>query len=224
MIDQPFSLFEPYADHIRIALFTKEDAVASDAEAAKQLCLKKAAGLHQVHGNKTVVVDEELNRTDQADGMLTKTSELVLATRWADCQNFVMYAPEKHVAGLLHVGWRGLIAGAIPAFFEVLRNNFSIEPADTYVGAGPSLCQQCAGFSNPSSELPDIDPCFFDENHVDLRGAADHSFFSLGVLPEHFQRHPDCTRCHPEHYWTYRGGHKEQVLKGSTNMLCCALL
>ena len=224
MIDQPFSLFEPFADRFRISLFTKEDAVTSDAKAANQMRLEKVAGLHQVHGNKTVVIDESHDRTEQADGMLTKTSELVLATRWADCQNFVVYAPEKHVAGLLHVGWRGLIAGAIPAFFEALKCNFDIEPTDAYVGAGPSLCQQCADFSNPDSELPGIDPCFFDGNNVDLRGAADQSFFSLGVLPEHFQRHPDCTRCHPEHYWTCRGGHKEHVLKGSTNMLCCVLL
>ena len=172
MTDQPFSLFEPFADRFCIALFTKEDAVTSDAEAAKQLCFEKVAGLHQVHGNKTVVVNEELNRTEQADGMLTKTPELVLATRWADCQNFVVYAPEKHVAGLLHVGWRGLIAGAIPAFFEALRNNFSIEPAESYVGAGPSLCKQCAGFSNPQNELPGIDSRFFDGNQVDLRSAA----------------------------------------------------
>lgn len=224
MIDRPFSLFEPYADRIRIAIFSKEDGISSDVDAAGCLGCKRAAGLHQVHGDRTVVMNESHDRTEKADGMLTSSQELLICIRWADCQNFVIYAPQKHIAGLLHVGWRGLVAGAIPAFFVALKENFDVEPAETYVGAGPSLCTQCADFSNPMEELANIDPRFIQGDLADLRSAAEDSFFSLGVPKECFQRHPDCTRCNPNTYWTYRGGHKEQVLKGKTNMLCCALM
>ncbi|KKW39510.1 hypothetical protein A2454_01570 [Candidatus Peribacteria bacterium RIFOXYC2_FULL_55_14] len=225
MIDQPFSLFAPYADRICVALFTKEDAILSDTDAAKHLGLQKAAGLHQVHGGKTVVVQEAHNRTIQADGMLTDTRELLLAVRWADCQNFVMYAPAAHVAGVLHVGWRGLLASAIPAFFSVLQKKWGIPASEVLVGAGPSLCLACAEYANPGHELRKRVSSAYGRNCcIDLQRMAEDQLKSCGVLPKHTERHSDCTRCHRETYWTYRGGHREQVLAGKTNMLCCALL
>jgi copper oxidase (laccase) domain-containing protein len=179
--------------------------------------------LDQVHGNRTVIVRAPSNRTEEADGMITDVPGLALNLRVADCQSFVIFSPKKNVLGLLHVGWRGLISGAIPEFFAVLTNNVDMSPADVFIGAGPSLCQKCADFTDPIKELPGIPERFISGKHADLQAAATEEFLSLGVRPEHFERHPDCTRCHPEKYWTYRGGDREAVKNGRTNMLSCLL-
>jgi copper oxidase (laccase) domain-containing protein len=139
-----------------------------------------------------------------------------------------VYAPEKHVTGVLHVGWRGIVAGAIAAFFERFEAEWNIEASQTLVAAGPSLCMRCAEFTDPRDELKadtlNIPSNFFDGRCADLQGIATAQFLSLGVLPDHIDRHPDCTRCRADFYWTYRGGDREAVQKGKTNVLACVLL
>jgi len=224
MTEWTFPLFEPFSDRMRIALFTKQDNVFSDAQAAQSIGQRDYVGLHQIHGNTTVIVDEPSSGLLHADGMATSTRELALCIRSADCQTFAVYEPTAQVAGLLHVGWRGLIAGAIPAFFTALEARFGISPQKTYVAAGPSLCKKCAEFTDPHTELGEIESQYIEGRHVDLRAVAKNSLLSLGVPPHQLEHHPDCTCCSPEAYWTYRGGDAAEVKKGKVNRVCCVLL
>ena len=221
----PFSLFRPFEDAITTAIFDKHDDVRSDADAAKRLGIDetRTAGVHQVHGRDVIIVREPTYRTVKADGMLTDQKNLLLCTRWADCQNFAVYIPEKNIIGVLHAGWKGLVAGAIPSFFETLKREWEVDAADAYIAAGPSLCQKCADFTDPKTELSGIPSELIDGKYADLRGWADRQLFDCGVQPAHFERHIDCTRCSPENFWTYRGGHRDDVKNSHTNMLTIAL-
>ena len=223
MITSPFAIFRPFEKRIRVIFFMKDDDIRDDQTAAQKIGTKDAAGLHQMHDNETVVIRTPTNRTIPADGMITDVPSLALCLRVADCQSFVIYEPKKNILGLLHVGWRGVITGAIPEFFTVLKKEFGIVPAETFVGAGPSLCTRCADFMDPEKELPTVSRKFINGRNADLRGAATEQLTSLGVLRNHIEQHPDCTRCHPELYWTYRGGDRDAVKKGRTNMMVCAL-
>lgn len=224
MIQDPFPILRPFDDLLQVGMFTKEDDVRSDEEAAQLLGGKEVAALHQVHGNRVIVVTAPSARVEKADGMITQRKNLTLCIRWADCQNFVIFCPKPLTVGLLHVGWRGIEAKAITEFFRVLRNECGVDAQHVYVGAGPSLCQRCADFSDPAKELPSVPPKLINGNHVDLRDAATREFIACGVPSDRIDRHPDCTRCSPELYWTYRGGHREEVKAGHTNMLACRLL
>ena len=219
----PFPLLRQFSDRLNVALFTKSDDVRSDADAAVAIGAPRAAGLWQKHGNRTVILRNPSARTEQADGMLTDTPGLALCLRMADCQNFVVYAPERGVAGVVHVGWKGLIAGTIPEFFRALKNEWGIDGDDVFVGAGPSLCRKCAEFSDPAHELPSIPQRFIDGKKVDLQGAAAAQMIDAGVRSDRIDRHLDCTRCDPGTYWTYRGGDREAVIEGHTNMLVCSM-
>lgn len=213
MIEDPFSLLHPFKDKLSVTLFTKEDNITSDDQIGDNV-----ASLWQVHGNKTIKVDSPTSRTEQADGLVTDIKGLTLSIRMADCQPVLAFDPETNAVGLIHVGWRGLVAGAIPEFFKVMN------PANSYVCIGPSLCQKCAIFSDPPNELPNVDSEFVDENNcVDLMGAADKQLADLGVTPNRIERMTDCTSCNPEKYWAYRGGDKEAVKSGYTNVLTCIL-
>lgn len=219
MIRQPFSILHIFGDALQIALFRKEDDIRSDADAMKMIGAKKSAGLHQVHGNRVIIVRDQSDRTEHADGMITDVPGLALSVRWADCQNFVVYDPKKKILGVMHVGWKCLVAGTIPEFFRVLKRQFGIKGDDVFVGAGPSLCLKCSGFSDPLNEISNVPHEFVYEKNVDLQGWATKQLMDAGVGPDRFERHPDCTRCFPEKYWTYRGGHRQEVLDGHTNML-----
>jgi len=180
--------------------------------------------LHQIHGNRTILSRVPMENTEEADGVITDQKGLFLMARAADCQNFVVYDSRLHIGGVLHAGWKGLLAGAIPEFFRVFSNAFGSDFADIFVAAGPSLCIGCAEFSDPVIELPGIDQKYFDGRHVDLQRIATDQLVSAGISPLNIERSPDCTCCHPETYLTYRGGDKSLVQSGLSNVLVLSLL
>jgi copper oxidase (laccase) domain-containing protein len=223
MIQSPFALLRPFENTLKIAMFDKSDDVRSDKDAATIIGAAESAGLWQEHGNKTVVIREVTDRSIKADGMITDVPSLALCLRWADCQNFVIYEPQKNVLGALHVGWRGLLSGAIPEFFKTLKSAFNISGNEVFVGAGPSLCMDCAEFGVDHEVLTTLPPNFVDGRHANLIAEATRQLLETGVQPSRIDRSHDCTRCMPDSYWTYRGGHKEEVLAGHTNMLVAFL-
>lgn len=209
-----FSLFTPYSDRIDVRFYAKGDEPLSE---------ENIVSLNQVHGNTTIIARSPSRREKEADGVLTDQPDLRLTIRIADCQSFVLYVPDHHVIGLLHAGWKGLKCGAIPEFFRTMRNQWDIDASSILIGAGPSLCVNCAQFTDPAKELSNIDPKFFHARHADLRAIADDQLIACGIIPSHIERNPDCTRCSHLRYWTYRGGDRDAVIKGSTNMLTCML-
>lgn len=187
----------PRIHSFRAGLFGKNDGCASDEECAARVGFAEVAKLNQVHGNVIYVVETPLSPPPDGDGLITATPRLALFIRFADCQAFVVFAPREHVLGVLHVGWRGLAKGAITSFYEKLWKVFAIPPEATFVGAGPSLCKQCAVFSDPLRELPPHLHHFIEGTNVDLIGAAEAEFDALGVPKGQCERHPSCTKCDP---------------------------
>ncbi len=180
--------------------------------------------LWQVHSNRTIIARDSMESTEKADGVLTDRIGLHLIIRAADCQNFAVYDPIHHVCGVLHVGWRGILANTIGAFMKLWQDTYRGSSSELFVWAGPSLCLGCAEFADHEHILrKEIDPRYVHEDLIDLQKAATDQFEATGVLQRNIVRHPDCTRCHPERYFTYRGGDKEHVESGASNVLICTL-
>jgi polyphenol oxidase len=222
MIPSPFTLFRPFEDVLEVRLLTREDNMKDDEGTVEALEADHLASLIQVHGNRIQIVEEETIGELEGDGMLTDAENLTLVTRAADCQIFVAYAPSMHVIGVLHAGWKGLLNDAIPAFISSMSRTFRVSPAELLIGAGPSLCMQCAEFTDPVTELKGINPKFFEGRHANLQKIAEEQLFSLGVKPENFERHPSCTRCEPSTFWSYRAD-KEKINEGYRNVLAIRL-
>lgn len=219
----PFNLLRPYASKIDCRFFDKCDGLISDQSVAQSLGCSDYAALDQVHGNRVINATEAIHRTEKADGLITDQANLALMIRIADCQPLIIYAPKTNTIGLLHAGWKGLVAGAIPEFFKVFSVVSNQQPHSCLVGIGPCLCTDCAEFSNPLLELPGIPNDLVHGKTADLRTWADRQLMECGVRTDHIERMTDCTRCHPEKYWTYRGGDREAVKSGRTNVLACGL-
>jgi YfiH family protein len=206
-----------------VRLLGKTDAISNDADTARVLNDGRLATVDQVHGSKTVIIRNPGHHTLEADGMVTDVAGITLASRCADCQLFLAYAPDPGVIGIVHAGWKGLLAGAIPAFIHAFAETWNVLASDLLVVAGPSLCLQCSGFTDPARELPGIDPTFFDDKRADLRAIADQQLWDAGVQPTSFERMPDCTRCDHQTYWSYRGPDQEAVKAGARNVLTCRM-
>ena len=223
MIEQPFALFRPYAKQIDVRHFTKEDQLSDDMIVMATLGTAAFVTLDQVHGAKTIIVKTPSHRSQKADGAATTAKGLTLVMRTADCQPLLVYAPDKKMIGMIHAGWRGLVAGVIPSFFEAIRKEWNVEPKGTIVCIGPSLCTDCAEFTDPEKELPDVDTSFFHGSHVDLQGIADQQLDQLGIPHTQRERSPDCVKCKKDEYWSVRGGDAEAIDGNCRNMLTICL-
>jgi YfiH family protein len=223
MTDHPFSIFEPFKERIDIRFFTREDNLKTDQDLAKKLGNYHIASLWQAHGCDAVIVREPTSRMLKADAITTDKNDLWLSIRAADCQQLIVYAPNQHVCAVVHSGWKGLRAGIIASCFRALKQEWNIDPADTYVGIGPSLCTDCAEFTDPVTELEGLAPKFFSGRNADLRGIADAQLNEIGVPVPQRERSPDCTKCNADTYWSYRGEDREQVKQGLCNVIACRL-
>ncbi|MBP9773261.1 MAG: polyphenol oxidase family protein [Candidatus Peribacteraceae bacterium] len=224
MINSPFKLLAPYQDRLQSAIFNKADAIVSGEYEAilKAFAVTEVAALKQNHGNTVIWSDMDIRKTHTGDALVTEKAGLILTIRWADCQNFLVYSSKHHTVALIHAGWRGVESNIIGALFADLQAK-GIQADECIVCAGPSLCMHCADFSDPIAELPSVDAKFKNATHVDLRAAAEDQLWKAGVDPQKFERMAGCTRCSPDTWWTYRGGHKEEVKGGYTNVLAVML-
>lgn len=225
VITSPFSIFEPFTGRLSVSLLTRQDHVRNDNDIAKVLHIEPTtiASLWQVHGGEVVRVDAPTSRTVKADAFFTDTPKLTITMRMADCQCFCIYDPEHKVIGLIHAGWKGILAKVIPNSIEFLKREWKSDPKKLIVGAGPSLCAKCSEFSDPMRELPGFPQDLIEGRLANLREAAERQFDEAGVPRANRERMEECTRCNPENYWTYRGGDKSSVVEGWTNVLVCSL-
>jgi purine-nucleoside/S-methyl-5'-thioadenosine phosphorylase / adenosine deaminase len=77
--------------------------------------------LHQVHGDRVVIVDEPGAQAGaHADAAVTALPGAALAIQTADCAPVALVADEGLVAAV-HVGWRGLTAGVVEAAADAVR-------------------------------------------------------------------------------------------------------
>jgi polyphenol oxidase len=100
--------------------------------------------LHQVHGDRVVVVDQPgACVAEEADAAVTTCVGAALMIRTADCAPVGLASPEGAVAAV-HAGWRGLMAGVIENAVGVLR---SLGATEVTAALGPCIAPHAYRFS-----------------------------------------------------------------------------
>ena len=81
------------------------------------------AGLHQVHGDRCVVIDADSDLADrpQADALVTRTPGILLGIVTADCAPVIFADPKAGVVGAAHAGWKGAILGVTDATIAAME-------------------------------------------------------------------------------------------------------
>lgn len=96
---------------------------------------------HQVH-------EAHVARVTRADGgmiipatdaLITDDPQIALLLRFADCVPVLFYDRQRHVIGLAHAGWRGVVARVVPATLAAMREAFGTSPNDVWAGIGPGI-------------------------------------------------------------------------------------
>ncbi|MFA7265409.1 MAG: peptidoglycan editing factor PgeF [Candidatus Nanopelagicales bacterium] len=168
------------------------DAIATTARVSRStLAVIKAehgANVHEV--NKDSITESPF-----ADGLITTTPELALVALAADCAPVVLADVENQVVGAVHCGWRGVVAGVVPATVERMVRSGAHAPSISAV-VGPAICPNCyAVDSDCAAAVADVSPTSVSQDsagqwRVDVAAAVMASLQDLGVDAERIH---ECT-------------------------------
>lgn len=167
-------------------------------------------GVHQVHSADAVAVTGPLDKSVQADGIVTATPGLAVSVLTADCQPVLFADSKAGVVGAAHAGWKGALNGILEATVQKMET-LGAARANIAAVIGPSISQRNYEVGPDFMErFLDADARysrFFasgqgDRLHFDLPAFGLHRLKQIGLRSATWTRH--CTYADPDRFFSYR--------------------
>lgn len=149
----------------------------------------------QMHGAGVV---RAASRGDEADAIWTDEPGQPVMVVTADCAPVALARVGGPPAvALVHAGWRGLLAGVVPAAVSALGGELvaAIGPA-----IGPCCYDVDADVADPVRAA--FGPDLVRNGRLDLPGAIELALRRAGC--SRVDRFDECTACHPDRYFSHR--------------------
>jgi len=171
--------------------------------------------LRQVHGAVVVAMDETrpalpASPAPPGDALVTARRGAALCVQVADCIPILMADPVSGLVAAVHAGWRGTVAGVLPATLRMFRARGG-RTADVRMALGPSIGACCFEVGEEVVEafrrsVPDAGSCILPgpRPRIDLIEANRRQALALGVGPENIGAAGLCTACRPDLLESYR--------------------
>lgn len=171
--------------------------------------------VHQVHGSEVAAVeaDREFDTGCKADALVSRDGRRAVSVRVADCVPVLVSSADGAVVAAVHAGWRGIVAGVIPAaILRMLIEEPSVT-ADSIVAAigpcigreafevGPEVLQEFARLFGESGPMTRSES---GKGHVDLRRAAKMQLVNCGVPEAAIDLTDRCTVTHRDEFFSHR--------------------
>ena len=164
--------------------------------------------VHQVHGGvvATARKGEKSPIAVKADALVSDDPTRVMAVRVADCVPVLIAGDEGRVVAAVHAGWRGVIAGVVPAAIREMR----CPPASLRVAIGPCIGMEAfevgqevveAFVSAFGADAP-VKTREDGKGHVDLKRALQVQLSRLGVT--HVDVSDRCTVRDRDEFFSHR--------------------
>lgn len=161
------------------------------------------AWLRQVHS--ACVLEASAGASGEGDALVTSLPGLAATVVTADCVPVLVASPEAVAA--VHAGWRGVVAGVVPAALDELRARGGLERAVAWLGPAIGACCYEVGEEVAArvAAAAGTDVRRAGERgrpHLDLSRAVAAQLAAAGV--ERIVRVEACTRCRAEWLWSHR--------------------
>ena len=187
---------------------------------ANFLQTEKLIFLKQVHSNVIRTAEHVNPGNPSGDGLILHTPGFVAVIQTADCVPLFFGSDDGFVAGILHVGWRGLHLGIEGNLIDTLVDREHVNLGKTWFFMGPAIERDCYpvgeqvrhAFQDKHfaatvfSPLPDATPAraFL----FDLKRAISLSLQEKGIRPQQISDSRLCTFCLPDRFPSYRRDNK----------------
>jgi YfiH family protein len=199
------------------------DAPESVAENRRRLARAAGAPLFvaaQVHGVALARVGARDTSEDvarqQADGLCTDRGDVALAVFVADCIPAFVADPRTGAFAAVHAGWRGTLAGILPAAVRALGAHFGSRASDLRVALGPAIGPCCfevgpevveafeAGLPGARAADVIVGGLGGGKGHIDLKRVNVLLLERAGLDPAAIDAGPECTSCDRARFFSYR--------------------
>lgn len=176
----------------------------------------------QVHGDEIIsVTDTKKQIIGVADGLYTTTKEIYLSIITADCLPIVFSDKSGGKIGIVHAGYKGLLAGIPQRMVEMFLSNGS-HAEDILVGIGPGIGSCCYNVDEKRVELfmktypflHNITEKREGKIFLDIKEIAKQLLQKVGVLKEQIEDIALCTSSSLDTFYSHRReapGHGEFV-------------
>jgi hypothetical protein len=168
--------------------------------------------VHQVHGRQVARVEmgRAFDTRQEADALVSRDSQRAICVRTADCVPVLLCSGDGRMVAAVHAGWRGIVAGVIPAAVGQMVELGGA--ADALVAAiGP--CIGPAAFEVG----PEVLRAFAEGDRtlylrvlspsaptVDLRAAAQAQLIGSGLRPGNIDSTDLCTASRRDEFFSHR--------------------
>lgn len=169
--------------------------------------------MEQVHGGKVKLmgVKDKGKVIKGVDGLVTNQRGLILGVKVADCLPVLFYDPQKKIMGIVHAGWKGILAEIGQAMVKKMKSIGS-QPENILVGIGPHIGGCCytnedertKRFAKKFGNLPKM---IIKDNHgirLDLTVPLKVQLIKAGILKQKIDSPLICTSCKNDEFYSYR--------------------
>jgi YfiH family protein len=174
--------------------------------------------VHQVHGNGVlrVVCNEPFDTGARSDGIVSGDASRAVSVRVADCVPVLLGTKSGRAVAAVHAGWRGVIAGVIPAAVRELLDISGEKSGDRLIAAiGPCIgfeafevgAEVLGEFSGKFGASAPIRECAGGKGRVDLRSAARMQLIEQGLDAGDIDTTDRCTYSHADDFFSHRRDH-----------------
>ena len=174
--------------------------------------------VNQVHGSEILVIDQpnpdvsHFQRVE-SDAIITNQRNILIGILVADCFPIILYDRKKHVAGVIHLGWRGMAAGLLGRTVQAMREIFACQPADLCAAVGPGIAAHSYEVDRPvrdafrqgSGQWQRIaTEVSLGHWQLDLQKSCLLQLDAAGIERSAVDIVEECTCCHKETLFSYR--------------------
>lgn len=109
-------------------------------EVRQALGVASLVTMRPVHGARVAVIEDDTSPVEGVDALVTTRTDIALVAQGADCAPILMSNAAAGVIAAVHCGWRGVVAGVVPATIAQMTG---LGGPPTWCGIGPSICVNC---------------------------------------------------------------------------------
>lgn len=147
----------------------------------------------------------------QADALVTDHPGRVISVKYADCVPILLASSDGRAVAAVHAGWRGIVAGVVPAAIERLSGRAG-EPSRLIAAIGP--CIGLEAFEVGPEVLTAFEDVFgpgaplrrhdTGKGQIDLRRAVQLQLMSAGLREEQIDGTDRCTFRDADEFFSHR--------------------
>jgi YfiH family protein len=167
----------------------------------------------QVHGARAVLAEEAAvtslaggatslaGGAQEADALVARPSSgsVAVGVRVADCVPVLVASTETGAVAAIHAGWRGVVAGVVPAGVELLGRGALLAAIGPCIGA---CCFEVG--ADVADRIGFVTRRAGDKAYVDLRAAVRAQLRALGLTDDAIDDVPGCTKHEPDRFHSFR--------------------